>query len=103
MSWTSKKENLRSTLFSSWGLIFCISRYKDKDIKIYFNSGFTGFDKVDYGWDEINLNWINDKVWERDFIDSDSTRIRFNFNSYNLGDWIDDNFDNDDFSIKTTN
>ncbi len=100
MSWTTKKERVRSTLFQSWSTVSCISDYRNKDLEIYFNDDYTWFSSARYDNQTINLNWTLNYSW---VFNSDNTKITIPLSSYNKADGFDDNLNNDNYQSKITN
>ena len=96
MSWTTiKDENISSTLIYSWALnpnIFCSGSFDNKNFKILFNSWFTDLEKIKYdGW-ELNIN-----SWSLSWNISNTFFNLENTTNYYYSDWIDDNFDDDNY------
>jgi len=99
MSWSTKREDIKSTLFQSWVTVFCISDYDNKDLEIYFNADYDWFSSAKYDNQTINLSGTEN--FNGNF-SSDNTNIVIPLGSYNIKDWFDDNFNNDNYQSTIT-
>lgn len=97
MSGSVKKAEVKSVLFSSGTLVYCLSYYDGRNLEVYFNDEYTDFARAKYNWEELTLSWTTDKAWQWVFT-IDSTGISFPMASYNTPDGFDDNMNNDSFT-----
>jgi len=96
MSWTIVKDTIVTTLQISWDEIYCSWNYYWNNVNIYFNNDFTDITKAKYIWNTVNLNnWL----WITNFWDLDTTYINFVWSMYQLWEWIDDNFNSDNYRV----
>lgn len=99
MSWTTLKELIWTNLVFSWSQVYCEWIYNWNNLKLYFNEWFTDIPVADYNW---SLVWITNWVWNNSFWDIDSTYIDFSGSSYLSWDWIDDDFNSDNYKVTST-
>jgi len=83
----------------SWA-IFCSGVHSWEDYYIYFNPEFTWFSGAIYYGDALNLDASGNAA--RSFIDSDSTLMDISAGLPTAPDWVDDNFNSDNYSISAT-
>jgi hypothetical protein len=104
MSWeTILTSWITTTWANSWTTYICSWSYNWLLLNILSNTGFTSFDKAIWWIDNINLtdNLLDNLTWTFPSYDS-WTLITIPYTSYKKTDWIDDNF-NDDNYIATYN
>lgn len=96
MSWTTLTENIKIDILTYDWDYYCEWSYQSQAVKIYFNSGFTDFDEATY-W--ANIVSMSSWIWNNVFWDSDSTLIDISWSAYFNPDWIDDDFNSDDYLV----
>jgi hypothetical protein len=104
MSWKTIFSGwITTTWGNSWTIYVCSWSYNWLLLNILSNTGFTSFDKAKWWNDNITLtDNLSDKLyWTFPSYDS-WTLITIPYTSYKKTDWIDDNF-NDDNYIATYN
>ncbi len=89
-----------SSLVYLSGAIYCGSVHNGEPYYIYFNPDFTWFSGAIYYWDIVNID--NSWEWIRAFIDSDSSVINISAGLPTSPDWVDDDFNSDNYSISAT-
>lgn len=100
LSWSTNREIFSTSINLDWEEKICLWDYYWEDVKIFFNNNFSDFEEVLYKNEIVSLNsW----VWVSYFSDSDHTLIDFSSSTYMNWDWIDDNFNDDNYSIKSWN
>jgi len=96
LSWTVDSWTVSSSLYYTETSIFCSWSYLNLPLKIYFNTGYTDFIQADYNW---YLAAISSWTWY--FLDPDNTYIDFSASSYTNWDFIDDDFNSDDYKYSS--
>ena len=98
MSWTTTSANISTYLVNSWS-IYCEGDYFWKPVQLFFNTAFDEIISAKYDWFALSVvAW----VWVTPFPDSDNTLIDLSLDTYYLPDWIDDNFDSDNYRVTST-
>lgn len=98
MSWTTNTATIWTTLVYS-GSIYCEWNYLWDSVKLYFNTWITDIVEAEYKWFILALSWWS---WATDFWDTDNTFIDFSAYNYFVSDWIDDDFDSDNYMVTST-
>lgn len=98
MSWTTVAASLSTTLVNS-GAVYCEGDYFWKSLRLYFNTAFDEIISADFDWSAISIiAW----VWTTPFTDPDNTLIDISWDIYYIPDWIDDNFDSDNYMVTSS-
>lgn len=98
MSWTTNTNTIWSVLTNSW-LIYCLSTYDSKPLKLFFNTWITDFINAEYDGFTVSVTaWL----WDATFSDSDNTLIDFSSYNYSIWDLYDDNLNSDNYMVTST-
>lgn len=89
-----------SELLYSSGTMYCSASHNWTPYYINFNPNFTGFSWASYFQDALNIDEFG--FSDRNFIDSDNTRIDISAGLPTSPDWIDDNFNSDNYRISSS-
>lgn len=83
-----------SLVYLDW-IMYCSWTHNASNYYIYFNQDFDAFSGAIYVLDPVNLIWW---IGERDFIDSDNTRMDISL-SPTPPDGVDDDFNSDNYRV----
>ncbi len=104
MSWNTLKTTWLTT---SWvrltgKLYVCSWSYNGASFSLFLNPTYTSFDKAFWWFSTVDLTdtWWWNLAWSTRFT-SDNTLISFPATSYKKPDWVDDNFNSDNFNSKS--
>ena len=99
MSGTVNRTVTTPTISYLSGSILCLGSHMGNPYTIYFLSGSISDTIADYLSDALNVSsWI----WDRSFLDGDSTLMDYSAALPTSWDNIDDNFDSDNYIISST-
>lgn len=89
--------NLSYSESDSISNIFCDATFNSNSLKLYFNDTFSDINKFTYNWNTVQVYvWI----WAHNLWDSDLTTLDISADTmYKLWEWIDDNFNSDNYMV----
>ncbi len=96
MSWSLVKDTIITSLKTDGVNIYCKWNYYWNDVNLYFDEDFTDIVNSEYLWNNVSINsWFG----VTNFWDPDLTYINFVWSMYLLWEWVDDNFNSDNYRV----